>query len=66
MPTGPERTLEVNYMNGGERFVAYYGYGDKNAETMKVQCTSSEPSGQLGIRSKRGFWPIEVKLQAAD
>jgi hypothetical protein len=36
-PTGPERTLEVNCLHCGAKFVAYYGYDEDNVETVEVQ-----------------------------
>jgi len=35
-PAGPERTLEVNCLNCGAKFVAYHGYDAENVETVEV------------------------------
>ena len=35
--SGPERTLEVNCLNCGAKFVAYYGYDEDNVETVEVK-----------------------------
>ena len=35
--TGPERTLEVNCLNCGAKFVAYYGYDEENVEAVEVK-----------------------------
>jgi hypothetical protein len=36
-PTGPARTLEVNCLNCGAKFVAYYGDDEDNVETVEVR-----------------------------